>query len=47
MWVLGMVECIPERRLILVGIENRAEEMLMREMKRFIHPVSTIYSNCW
>lgn len=46
-WVLGMVERTIERRIVVVIVENRKEETLVVVLKRYIHPDSIIYSDCW
>ncbi len=46
-WVLGMVERTNERRLVCVVVPNRTSQELILTMKKYIHPESIIYSDCW
>lgn len=46
-WVFGMVEKTPERRLVLVKIENRTRETLEALLVKYVHPESIIHSDCW
>ncbi|KAI4293304.1 hypothetical protein PAPHI01_2578 [Pancytospora philotis] len=47
LWVFGMVERTPERRSILIGVENREGETLIGAMLRYVHPASIIHSDGW
>lgn len=46
-WVFGMVERTPERRIIMVQVENRKKTTLEALIAKYVHPQSTIHSDCW
>ena len=46
-WVFGMVERTPQRRIIFVPVENRKRETLIELLVKYVHPESTIHSDCW
>lgn len=46
-WALGMVERTPERRIIIIVVPDRKADTLITIMKKYIHPESVIYSDCW
>ena len=46
-WVFGMVERIPLRRIIFVPVENRKKSTLEELLVNYVHPDSIIYSDCW
>ncbi|KCZ76925.1 hypothetical protein H311_02071, partial [Anncaliia algerae PRA109] len=46
-WVLDVVERSPFRRVIFVPIEKRNSVNLILLLRKYIHPQSIIYSDCW
>ena len=46
-WVLGMVERTPDRKIILIPVPDRKASTLEACLRRFVHPESRIYSDCW
>ncbi|KCZ80204.1 hypothetical protein H312_02384, partial [Anncaliia algerae PRA339] len=46
-WVLGMVERTLRRRIILISLENRKSQTLINIIKKYVHPESFIYTDCW
>lgn len=46
-WVFGMVEKTPERRIILVEVDNRKRETLEALLTKYVHPESVIPSDFW
>ena len=46
-WVFGMVERTPERRVVLVKVENRTKLTLEKLLIEYVHDGSIIYSDCW
>jgi transposase-like protein len=46
-WVFGMVEKTPERRIICVSVHKRDGETLLSIIKKYVHPDSIIYSDKW
>lgn len=46
-WVLGLVERTPERRIILIKLKNRNKKTLTKKIKKYVHKHSTIYSDEW
>jgi len=46
-WVFGMVERTPERRIVFVQVDDRKRETLESLLERYVHKESVIYSDCW
>ena len=46
-WVLGMVEKTPERRIILVPVKDRKANTLIPLLKKYINSESDIHSDCF
>lgn len=46
-WVFGMVENTPERKIILIQVEDRKRETLEAILSKHVHPDSIIHSDCW
>ena len=46
-WVLGMVERTPQRRIITLIVPDRKAHTLVSILKKYVHPDSCIYSDCW
>ena len=46
-WVFGMVERTPARRIILLPVENRTADTLINLLKKYVLPGSIIYSDCF
>jgi transposase-like protein len=46
-WVLGMTERTPKRKIILVVVPCRTKEQLSAFIRRYVHPGSTVYTDCW
>ncbi|KAI5152248.1 hypothetical protein ENBRE01_2685, partial [Enteropsectra breve] len=46
-WVFGMVERTPERRIVFVKVEDRKRPTLETLLLKYVHPESIIHSDCW
>ena len=46
-WVLGMVERTPRRRLILVVVDDRTKETLNSRIIAHVDENSTVHTDCW
>ena len=46
-WVFGGVERTPEQKFFAVTVNDRSASTLEAVIAAFIHPESTIYSDCW
>lgn len=46
-WVFGMVERTPQRRIVLVPVETRNMVSLESILIKYVDPCSTIYSDCF
>ena len=46
-WVFGMVERTPERRIVLIPVDKRDKETLEKVIIKYVHRESIIYSDCW
>ncbi|KCZ77487.1 hypothetical protein H311_01499 [Anncaliia algerae PRA109] len=46
-WVLGMVERTPSRKILLIPVPNRNAETLINIIKRHVHSDSIIFTDCW
>ena len=46
-WVFGMVERTPQRRIIFIPVEDRKKSTLEELLINHVHPGSVIYSDCW
>jgi transposase-like protein len=46
-WVLGMVERTPRRRLVLLVVDNRTKETLSSRISKHVNENSTIHTDCW
>ncbi|KCZ82055.1 hypothetical protein H312_00537 [Anncaliia algerae PRA339] len=42
-----MVERTSKRRIILIPLENRKSQRSINIIKKYIHPESFIYTDCW
>jgi transposase-like protein len=46
-WVFGMVERSPSRRIIMIPVENRSALTLINLLTKYVISESTIYSDCF
>ena len=46
-WVLGMVERTPKRRIVFIPVPDRKSDTLLKIIKKYVHPESLIYTDCW
>jgi hypothetical protein len=46
-WVFGMVERTPKRRIVLVPVDLRNAVTLEEILKQYVHEESIIHSDCW
>ncbi|CAB9509178.1 Inherit from opiNOG: protein Hydra magnipapillata [Seminavis robusta] len=46
-WVLGMVERTPDRRMVLLVVDDRTKKTLEHAIKTFVHPGSIIHTDMW
>ena len=46
-WVLGMAERTPQRRIITLIVPDRKAHTLISILKKYVHPDSCINSDCW
>ncbi|KCZ80666.1 hypothetical protein H312_01922 [Anncaliia algerae PRA339] len=46
-WVLGLVERSEKRKIIYIPLADRKKETLIKIIRRFVLPGSTIYTDCW
>ena len=46
-WVLGMTEKTSKRRIMLVVVPCRTKEQLSAFIRRYVHPGSIVYTDCW
>lgn len=46
-WVFGIIERTPKRRIIFVSVNNRKAATLTTIIQRFLYPGSIIHSNCF
>ena len=46
-WVFGMVEKTKERKIVLVQVEDRKKPTLEALLLKYVHPESTVHSDCW
>lgn len=46
-WVLGLVERIPERRILLIPVNDRRKEILSVLIRRYVKQGSIIHTDGW
>lgn len=46
-WVYGMVERTPERRIVLIPVPNRTKDTLTRLTTAYMESGSVFFSDCW
>ncbi|KAI5152418.1 hypothetical protein ENBRE01_2815, partial [Enteropsectra breve] len=46
-WVFGLVEKTPERRIVLIPVEKRNRETLETLLKKYVDKDSIVHSDCW
>jgi transposase-like protein len=46
-WVFGMVERTPARRIVFVPVNDRKRETLTNVLKKYVDEQSIIHSDCW
>lgn len=46
-WVLGMEERTVSRRMVFIPVEKRDSHTLKEITKKYVHPESIIYTDCW
>jgi ISXO2-like transposase domain len=46
-WIFGMVERTPMRRIVLVPVDMRDKRTLEDILKTYVHEKSIIHSDCW
>ncbi len=46
-WVVGLVERIEKRLIVLSKVKNRKKKTLINLIKKHVLPGSIIYTNCW
>ena len=46
-WVFGMVERTRQRRIVMIRVNDRKRETLEELLRRYVHPESIVYSDCW